>query len=766
MKVAIVHYHAGPGGVMEVIRSTSRGLAEAGVPHVVLTGGSPVPESHGLPLVTVAGLEYGAVGPAAADLLESLRVAASAALGAAPDIWHFHNHPLGKNQTLHGLVALLAARNEHLLLHIHDLAEDGRPENAWQFADRKHLYPSGPHVHYAFLNSRDRNCFLDAGLIGTRAHLLPNPIQRQPLTPALPGAPPLLLYPVRGIRRKNLGEFLLLSALAPEGTRGAVTRAPLNPAAIPVHDGWRRFARECGIAVEFDVADRLDPVTSDTTMAGTVLRNGPENEMSPNESPRGRNIVPSAVIRQPFSRTARRSVPAIADRLSFETWCHHATHFVTTSVAEGFGMAFLESIARGKPLLGRNLPHLAADHASQGIRFAGLYDRLLIPAAWVDPGILKSTLQEAATGLWSAWRREPPAIASIHALLERGEFLDFGNLPEVLQQRVITKLMDPAMKSLPLVEHGGTTQPAADWLAQALRLPSPPATLPEACDPAVYLRNLTAIYQKISAGTGDHAGRIDPGIILDRCLTPGRVQLLNTPPPARRPPPDFHTFRAIIFDIYGTLLSGRAGAVKADAAADPALREIIARLGHQPPQSPSSVLHAAVLRQHAASGMTHPEIDLRAPWREVLSLPPTADTTALVIETEAAWHPARLMPGAAETLRALAAAGVPLGLLSNAQCNTLTSLGELSSIFAEDLVILSYRHGVAKPSPILFDLLAARLADRGITPQESLYIGNDPLHDIEPAAARGFTTALFTGQPDSLRAGACFPDYEIRSWSE
>jgi putative hydrolase of the HAD superfamily len=163
--------------------------------------------------------------------------------------------------------------------------------------------------------------------------------------------------------------------------------------------------------------------------------------------------------------------------------------------------------------------------------------------------------------------------------------------------------------------------------------------------------------------------------------------------------------------------------------------------------------------------MPHPEIDLRAIWREVLALPPDADTTALVIETEAAWHPARLMPGATETLRALAAAGVPLGLLSNAQCNTLSSLGDLSEIFAEDLVILSHRHGVAKPSPVLFDLLATRLAGRGITPGETLYIGNDPLHDIEPAAACGFSTALFTGHPDSFRAGTCFPDHEIRSWS-
>lgn len=428
-------------------------------------------------------------------------------------------------------------------------------------------------------------------------------------------------------------------------------------------------------------------------------------------------------------------------------------------------MTFLESIACGKPLLGRNLPHLAADHTSHGLRFPGLYDRLLIPAAWIDSRILNSALQDAASRLWNAWNREAPAMDSIHALLECDGFLDFGNLPEVLQQRAIAKLLEPGMKALPMVEQGGKIQPAATWLAETLRLPPPPDTLPESCDPAAYARNLIAIYQKITAGTREPAGRIDPEIILDSCLTPGRFHFLTSPAPGRRPPPDFHAFRAIIFDIYGTLLSAPAGGVKPDTAADPVLQEIIARHGHQAPHSPSSALHASVLRHHAASGMPHPEIDLRAIWREVLSLPPDADTTALVIETEAAWHPAQLMPGAEKILRDLAAAGIPLGLLSNAQCNTLPTLGDLSEIFADDLVILSYHHRVAKPSPILFDQLAARLSHRGITPEETLCIGNDPLHDIEPAASRGFTTALFTGHPNSRRAGACFPDYEIHSWS-
>ena len=117
-------------------------------------------------------------------------------------------------------------------------------------------------------------------------------------------------------------------------------------------------------------------------------------------------------------------------------------------------------------------------------------------------------------------------------------------------------------------------------------------------------------------------------------------------------------------------------------------------------------------------------------------------------------------------IRRLAASGITLGLLSNAQSNTLSSLGGIADLFAPELTILSYQHGLAKPSAELFEILTDRLAGRGILPGEALFIGNDPLRDIVPAAAHGFKTALFTGHPDSIRPGACKHDFEIRRWSE
>jgi putative hydrolase of the HAD superfamily len=171
-----------------------------------------------------------------------------------------------------------------------------------------------------------------------------------------------------------------------------------------------------------------------------------------------------------------------------------------------------------------------------------------------------------------------------------------------------------------------------------------------------------------------------------------------------------------------------------------------------------------VIRHHAAAATAFPEIDLRVLWRELLSLDPGADLGSLVEELESAWHPAQPMPGAQNFIRHLARSGVSLGLLSNAQFNTLRSLGSIADLFPPELTILSYQHGIAKPSPALFEMLADRLAGRGISPAETLFIGNDPLQDIVPAAALGFKTALFAGHPDSFRPGECVPDFVIRNW--
>ncbi len=205
MTVAIVHYHLGPGGVTQVIAAASRAFTAAGIRHVILAGSAP-PDSP-LPVRIIPALAYPGRdrppgGPSDdSSLTDQLRAAGLDHLGSPPDIWHFHNHSLGKNQSVPRAVAALAAENERLILQLHDLAEDGRPANHPFIAGRHDLYPFSPRIRYAFLNSRDLATFQNAGLPPQNATLLSNPIPIPASTPPLPSVSPILFAPVRGIRR-------------------------------------------------------------------------------------------------------------------------------------------------------------------------------------------------------------------------------------------------------------------------------------------------------------------------------------------------------------------------------------------------------------------------------------------------------------------------------------------------------------------------------------------------------------------------------------
>jgi FMN phosphatase YigB (HAD superfamily) len=709
VRIAIVHYHLGHGGVTGVIDCASRHLTENRIPHVILASQVPAPVVGDLPVRWVDGLSYHQrpEGQGPDELLVSLRAAASEALGGPPDLWHFHNPSLGKNPWMAGVVARLAEAGERLLLQLHDLAEDGRARNYRFIRDQKHLYPVSETLRYAFLNSRDLECFTAAGLPAEHAVLLANPIAIPPGDREVrPDAPALLFAPVRGIRRKNLGELVFLSALLPAGARIAVSRAPENPDAISFHSCWREFAMRHAWPIDFDVVERVAP--------------------SPDATP------------------------------EFASWLHHATHFITTSVAEGFGLPFLESIAHGKPLLGRNLPHLAKDHAAHGIHHSNLYDHLLIPASWIDEKRLEAALQHALD-CDPLHHGNPRRHVECGQLRIGGDY-DFANLPEDFQREVIERLSDPSMRHLPRVRIQGRTQPAEDWLAAAIgvRRPDHDASSLAAYSPVICGRQLVGQYTDILRRPLGRTSWLEVREVLRMYHSPGSFHFLKSE--------TVTPCRAIIFDIYGTLLHGPAGGVRPDPAADPLLRKILGDFGHSAPQSPSMALHQAVVRHHQHARVAFPEVDLRELWKDLLSLPPEADTAPLVKAIERAWHPTRPMPGAAEFVKKSAAAGIPLGLLSNAQCDSLDALGEIGPLFAPELSIFSYQHGMAKPSPRLFDLMVDRLDLLGIPPDETLYLGNDPKHDILPAAAAGFRTALFTGHPDSLRPGDCMADFVFEDW--
>jgi hypothetical protein len=491
MKIAIVHYHLGTSGVSSVIERASRELTRRGIAHVIIVGQCPSDIDKTLPVRVVDGLGYNNAPldqEGAEKILHELRTTATETLGAPPDLWHFHNHSLGKNRAVPQIVSMLAKQHERLLLHIHDLAEDGRPENAANIVDVPMLYPIAPQIHYAFINSRDQQNFIEAGLPPSNAHLVPNPVDgpassahRKPISR---NQPPLLLCPARGIRRKNIGELILLTLLAPKGTHTAITLAPKNPQWLAIHDRWKIFCAENRLPVEFAVVDRIAPAKNSDA--------------------------------------------------SFESWISHATHFVTCSVAEGFGLVFLESLAYDKPLIGRKIEHISQDLAKHGVEHDGLYEKILIPIDWIPQKALRNHIASSLTSLQKAWNREVRSYAaqSIFCSMHYHGFLDFGNLPEILQESVIRKLLDKEHQVRPMVMIQGETLPLRSWLDHVLtkthEAQSRPA--PEAFSITAHSEHSIAIYAATIKKIIKRPSALDPKDIIDDYLADPDFHVLKSPP--------------------------------------------------------------------------------------------------------------------------------------------------------------------------------------------------------------------------------------------
>lgn len=218
--------------------------------------------------------------------------------------------------------------------------------------------------------------------------------------------------------------------------------------------------------------------------------------------------------------------------------------------------------------------------------------------------------------------------------------------------------------------------------------------------------------------------------------------------------------RAVIFDVYQTILE--VGPPPRDAWERWTMlwREVLGGAVRLGLEEFRVACQRVIEREHAAAGaagVLYPEIY----WPEVVAevlpeLPAHADEERadFMFRQTALWHTVRLMPGAAEALRFARAQGRLLGIASNAQPYTLRELGEslaggglTPELFAPDLCFWSFAHGFSKPNPHVFRLLSARLRARGVSPAETLMVGDRLDNDIEPARAQGWVTWQLTKEP-------------------
>ena len=480
MRLAIVHYHLRRGGVTRVIAAALEAMGEQARDVIVISSTAPE-EEMACPCIVVPELDYCQTpSKEAVDALyRALIKATSQAFDGPPDLWHIHNHNLGKNVNFPPVLKRLLDQGHRALLQIHDFAEDGRPDNflaqKQPYADGLfrdydgNLYPVAPQVAYAVLNGRDRAILQDAGIPPEQIHWLPNAVTVPPLecdAQTEPSDKPLILYPTRAIRRKNLGELLLLALLCPEARFGT-TLAPKNPQWFDIYEGWIRLADELGLGVEFGMGERPG-------------------------------------VR--FSELVARS-----------------TAMITTSVGEGFGLAYLEPWLFGKPLCGRDLPEVTSDFQENGISLPDLYGQFPVPCSAFDQEALRDRFLGSLQTVYASYGKSIHAdeLKSAWQSSTRDGQIDFGKLDETAQAEVIRNAAtDPGLVKSPL------------------------PGLPDALDRGVLQQNvakiqstygldhygsmLTSIYDSILRAKARRPEGLPANRILDSFLDPSRFSLLRT----------------------------------------------------------------------------------------------------------------------------------------------------------------------------------------------------------------------------------------------
>jgi len=463
MKIAYMHFHLKTGGVTTVIRQqveTLKGVSDT----LVLTGQLP---ENGFPCETVSipGIGYDSETENRPDPEQT----AGAVIQTLQkhwkngcDILHVHNPTLAKNRNYLNILKILKDRGVRLFLQIHDFAEDGRPRV--YFKD-DYL----PDSHYGVINSRDYDILIRSGLKPQGLHLVSNMVT--PLPPwtgnRKPDGP--VLYPIRAIRRKNIGEAILLANFFPDNKPLMITLPPNSPADFPAYESWKRFVARFELNVAFEAGLKSD----------------------------------------------------------FISLVHAADSLLTTSISEGFGFSFMEPWTAGKFLWGRDLTGITDDFKKSGIQLDHLYSRIRVPLDWVGAEDFFTSWQKAVRkGLqgFQIGKKDVHIREAFERLTSDGT-LDFGLLNEKFQQKVVQLLIENTenkkemIKQNPFLVDCGRV-PAARTLIAENR-----ALVTSKYSQEAYRHTLSTLYERILAHEPVHA--IDKPALLNNFFNFNNFSLLK-----------------------------------------------------------------------------------------------------------------------------------------------------------------------------------------------------------------------------------------------
>ncbi len=254
--------------------------------------------------------------------------------------------------------------------------------------------------------------------------------------------------------------------------------------------------------------------------------------------------------------------------------------------------------------------------------------------------------------------------------------------------------------------------------------------------------------------------------------------------------------KAVIFDIYGTLIISASGDIMQSSYDASMFKDALEKSGFAINVDVEKLIDIHPIFEKEVidgkensrkEGVPFPELNIVEVWKRTLDkaekqgiIKKAGDvdyrlfTFIFELNSNQVWP----MPGLKEALAGIKSKGYPMGIVSNAQFYTPVIMNyflydeikgdEFLDGFEKDLSIFSYKMLKGKPDTSVYEVLIDPLKKRGLKPENVLYVGNDMLKDIYAASQVGFKTCFYAGdmrayrlREDHPEASKANPDYTI-----
>ena len=433
MRLIVFHYHLLPGGVTQVISSSAiaalRYLPE--IDGITLVSGKKdnadnvvagirakldgtIFDKSDIISVTLPELEYMSDMERHPDL-KSLKNTLKKRF--AGHLWWIHNYHLGKNPVFTEAVLQIAEESpeQKIVLQIHDFPEASRYKNLEDLHEHvtHPLYPIYSNIRYVTINSRDRDYLTTAGIPKEMVFLLNNPVEplerekgdgrketgrkigkalSKSTASYIEGAP-LMIYPVRTIRRKNVLEAGLLARCS---------RTPVNllvtlPGVSKTEKGYSEIIDSC-----FE-----------------------------------EGLIPGA---------SRAGLTLGDNGISFPDTMSAGKIIISSSVQEGFGYLFINSLQWKKPLFARKLDIIRDFSDMFSTEFSHFYDTVEIPLSTALRKQLKQEYSRKISELGKFLDKEIISnLKKQETRVIQGSSIDFSYLSPIMQRNFLKDLNDPGL---------------------------------------------------------------------------------------------------------------------------------------------------------------------------------------------------------------------------------------------------------------------------------------------------------------------------------